>query len=52
MVAHARWNVTYYALSAAGETGSASIWSGGKYAVHDGGKAELRDAAYLYRAPA
>jgi N4-(beta-N-acetylglucosaminyl)-L-asparaginase len=47
--APSRWNLTYYALNAAGQTGAASIWSGDSYAVHDGTRGELRPAAYLYR---
>jgi len=44
------FNVRFYALNAGGRHGSASIWSGGKYAVCDGaGGARLLDCAYLYK---
>jgi N4-(beta-N-acetylglucosaminyl)-L-asparaginase len=46
--APSRWNVTYYAVNAKGQTGAASIWSGKKYAVWENGNAELRDAAFLF----
>ena len=49
--AASRWNVTYYALNTQGDSGSASIWSGGNYAVHDGAAAALREAAFLYKRP-
>jgi N4-(beta-N-acetylglucosaminyl)-L-asparaginase len=39
----------FYALNKKGEYGSAGIYEGGKYAVHDGIENKLRDSAYLYR---
>ncbi|MDH7515516.1 MAG: N(4)-(beta-N-acetylglucosaminyl)-L-asparaginase [Bacteroidota bacterium] len=46
------FNVRFYAINAKGEHGSASIWSGGTYAVSEGkGKTRLLDSAYLYRRP-
>jgi N4-(beta-N-acetylglucosaminyl)-L-asparaginase len=41
------FSLTFYALNKRGETGAASIRPG-RYAVHDGSKAEFRDTAYLY----
>jgi N4-(beta-N-acetylglucosaminyl)-L-asparaginase len=43
------FNVNFYALNIRGEHGSASIWSGKKYAVNDGGESRLLDAAFLYQ---
>ncbi|MBN1447709.1 MAG: N(4)-(beta-N-acetylglucosaminyl)-L-asparaginase [Bacteroidetes bacterium] len=43
------FNVNFYALTIHGEHGSASIWSGKKYAVNDGGESRLLDAAFLYQ---
>ena len=44
------FDVRFYALNRKGEFGSASIWSGGKFAVNTGGKeSRLIDCAYLYR---
>lgn len=43
------FNVRYYALNKRGEHGSASIWSGGSYAVHTGeGESRLLDSAALF----
>jgi N4-(beta-N-acetylglucosaminyl)-L-asparaginase len=43
------FNVKFYALNKKGEYGSASIFSGGKMAIHDGKEARLVDSAYLYQ---
>jgi N4-(beta-N-acetylglucosaminyl)-L-asparaginase len=40
---------SFYALNKKGEFGSAGMWSGGKYAVHDGRENRLQDEAYLYK---
>jgi len=40
----------FYALNKKGEFGSAGIYEGGKYAVHDGVSNRLRDCAGLYKA--
>ncbi|MEO8449677.1 MAG: N(4)-(beta-N-acetylglucosaminyl)-L-asparaginase [Gemmatimonadota bacterium] len=41
-----KFQLTFYALNKAGDTGSASIYPG-KYAVHDGQQAKVMDCAYL-----
>lgn len=46
--AAARWNVSFYAINLDGEVGGASIWSGGTFAVHDGGKSEPQPLQYLF----
>lgn len=43
------FNVTFYALNKRGEYGAAAIWSGAKFALHDGTNARLMDCAYLYK---
>jgi N4-(beta-N-acetylglucosaminyl)-L-asparaginase len=40
---------SFYALNKKGEYGSANMWSGGRFAVHDGTENKLKDAAYLYK---
>jgi len=42
------FGLSFYALNKKGEYGSASIWSGAKYAAHDGTKNRLIEGAYLY----
>ena len=42
------FQVVTYALSKSGAFGSASIWSGASFAVHDGTKNEVRPCAYLF----
>jgi len=42
------FNVKFYALNKRGEFGGASIFSGGRFAVHDGVSARLVPSAYLY----
>ena len=44
----AKFSISFYAVNKSGEFGSASLWSGGKFAVHDGTQAKVVDAAYLY----
>lgn len=41
------FNVEFYAVNKRGEHGSASIWSGGRYAVCVDGETSLQDAAYV-----
>jgi N4-(beta-N-acetylglucosaminyl)-L-asparaginase len=41
------FDVEFYALNKRGEHGSASIWSGGRYAVSLEGETSLQDAAYV-----
>lgn len=43
-----RFNVNFYALNKQGAHGAASLWSGAKYAVNDGGESRLLDCAALY----
>jgi N4-(beta-N-acetylglucosaminyl)-L-asparaginase len=43
------FNVNFYAMNKRGEYGAAAIYSGSKFAVHDGTAARLLDAAYLYK---
>jgi len=40
---------SFYALNKKGEYGAAGMWSGHKYAVHDGTENRLREEAYLYK---
>lgn len=44
-----RFGLNFYAINKKGDFGSATIWSGRRYAVHDGKDNRLRDAAYLYK---
>jgi N4-(beta-N-acetylglucosaminyl)-L-asparaginase len=44
------FGLTFYALNKKGEFGSANMWGGSRYAVHDGQKNELKQGAYLYKA--
>jgi len=43
------FGLDFYAVNIKGEFAAATIWSGGKYAAHDGQKNELREAAYLFK---
>jgi N4-(beta-N-acetylglucosaminyl)-L-asparaginase len=43
-----KFDVTLYALSKKGLYASGSLWSGKKFAVHDGAKNELKDCFFLY----
>lgn len=43
-----KFNVMLYALSKAGEFAAGSLWSGGRFAAHDGAKNELREGFYLF----
>jgi N4-(beta-N-acetylglucosaminyl)-L-asparaginase len=40
--------LNFYAVNKAGEYGGASLWKGGRFAVHDGKEARLVDAVYLF----
>ena len=42
------FNVRFYALNKKGEFGSASIFAGGEFVVHDGARARKLPSAYLY----
>lgn len=43
------FGLSFYAINKKGEYGSASMWSGGDFAVHDGKEAKLKPSAYLYK---
>ncbi|HEX9892372.1 MAG TPA: N(4)-(beta-N-acetylglucosaminyl)-L-asparaginase [Gemmatimonadales bacterium] len=43
-----RFGLVFYALNKKGEIGAGSLFPA-RYAVHDGSKGELRDAAFLYQ---
>lgn len=43
------FNVLFYAINKKGEYGGASIWSGAKYAVHDGKTNQKLDSAFLFK---
>lgn len=45
-----RFDLEFYALSRTGAFGSASLYEGGRYAVHDGAENRLRESAYLFKA--
>ncbi|MEO6724412.1 MAG: N(4)-(beta-N-acetylglucosaminyl)-L-asparaginase [Blastocatellia bacterium] len=44
----AKFNISFYAVNKAGEYGAATLWQGGKFAVHDGKQAKILDTAFLY----
>lgn len=43
------FNVMFYAINKRGQFGSAAIYSGSKFTVHDGTNARQLDCAFLYR---
>jgi len=43
------FGLNFYAINKKAEYGSACLWSGGRYAVHDGKENKLREAAYLFK---
>jgi N4-(beta-N-acetylglucosaminyl)-L-asparaginase len=43
------YGLMFYAVTKDGRHAGASMWSGGKYAVHDGPRARLEEVAYLYQ---
>jgi len=45
----AKFGLKFYAVAKDGTFGSASMWSGGQMAVHDGTRARRIEAAYLYK---
>jgi N4-(beta-N-acetylglucosaminyl)-L-asparaginase len=45
------YGLHFYALNKKGEFGSAGIYEGGKFAVHDGVRNALRDCVGLYKTP-
>jgi N4-(beta-N-acetylglucosaminyl)-L-asparaginase len=44
-----RFGLNFYAINKKGEFGAAGLWSGGKFAVHDGKENRLRDSAFLLK---
>lgn len=44
-----KFNVRFYAINKRGEYGSASIWSGGQYLIHDGKELKRLESAYLFK---
>lgn len=46
-----KFGLDFYALNKNGEFGSAGLFQGGRYAVHDGTENKLREAAYLFKSP-
>ncbi|MBI4548407.1 MAG: N(4)-(beta-N-acetylglucosaminyl)-L-asparaginase [Ignavibacteriae bacterium] len=42
-------DVKFYAINKRGEYGSASIWSGGSYLIHDGTSVKKLESAYLFK---
>jgi N4-(beta-N-acetylglucosaminyl)-L-asparaginase len=45
------FGLTFYAVAKDGRHAGASMWSGAKYAVHDGTQARLEQCAFLYERP-
>jgi N4-(beta-N-acetylglucosaminyl)-L-asparaginase len=46
-----KFGLDFYALNKKGEFGSAGLYQGGRYAVHDGAENKLREAAYVFKRP-
>jgi len=44
-----KFGLEFYAINKKGEFGSASLWSGGRFAVHDGKENRLQEEAYLFK---
>jgi N4-(beta-N-acetylglucosaminyl)-L-asparaginase len=44
-----KFGLDFYALNKKGKFGAASLWSGARYAVHDGAENKLREEAYLFK---
>lgn len=44
-----RFGLKFYAINKKGKHGGASMWSGARYAVHDGKENKLKPCAYLYK---
>lgn len=42
------FNVNFYAVNRRGEYGAAALWSGSRFAVHDGERNRHQDSAYLF----
>lgn len=43
------FGLNFYAINKKGEYGSASMWSGSNFAVHDGTERKMKPSAYLYK---
>ena len=43
-----KFGLNFYAVNKQGEYGGASLWQGGRFAVHDGKEAKIVESAYLY----
>ena len=44
-----RFGLSFYAANKKGEYGSAGMWSGGRFVVHDGTASRREEAAYLFK---
>ena len=44
-----RFGLSFYAVNKKGEYGSATMWSGGRFVVHDGTKSKREEAAFLFK---
>ncbi|MBI1806868.1 MAG: isoaspartyl peptidase/L-asparaginase [Ignavibacteria bacterium] len=44
-----KFDIKFYAINKRGEHGSASIWSGGQYLIHDGTQVQTLDCSYLFK---
>ncbi|UCE42805.1 MAG: isoaspartyl peptidase/L-asparaginase [Candidatus Aminicenantes bacterium] len=44
-----RFGLSFYAISKKGEYGSARMWSGGRFVLHDGTTSRKEEAAYLFK---
>ena len=44
----AKFDINFYAVNKRGEYGAASLWKGGKFAVHDGQASKVLDTPYLF----
>ncbi len=47
-----RFQLNFYAVNKRGQFGGAALFSGSRFAVHDGGEARFADSAYLFEGPA
>jgi len=44
-----RFGLSFYAINKKGEYGSATMWSGGRFSIHDGTTSRREEAAYLFK---
>ncbi len=44
-----RFNVNFYAINKKGEFAGTALWSGSRFAAHDGDSGRIYESAYLYR---